>query len=414
MHQMLSSVPRRSVAVASWQIRRLPRHKKEWNRVAEGKRLALTTHSESSQRSVLHWSSAGTILMQACPRLDTEAKEQDVAEASVDLEVEVLAAIGSHVVDEEKLEKEQQEQMYGICEDSGSDDEDIEITVNSYGSNVMSQTQSYKFGTPLPCKLACGEGSSSMVDKELHQDRMKMDSMEMSHHDCNVGSFSLPDHGTEEYRRDMHWKMASKWGFAGFQCNCNIARQRRASSCIERFGKEHYRRWHNETYLNVQVEEGIPKGKAGMPSLKDRVTSSIFTRMWNLKAPATDSLGGQDRYGRKYIVPRWMLDGYEVCHEAWKLVVGGSEKKHRSLYALVCGGHGPSDLEARKLTKKLVEKLEARTDASGRRDNERRGFAANWWKNYLLLCDFLPNKDRIQIRGPRDAQLHQNFYKPVM
>ena len=95
----------------------------------------------------------------------------------------------------------------------------------------------------------------------------------------------------------MHWKMASKWGFAGFQCNCNIARQRRASSCIERFGKEHYRRWHNETYLNVQVEEAIPKGKAGMPSLKDRVTSSIFTRMWNLKAPATDSLGGSADVG---------------------------------------------------------------------------------------------------------------------
>ena len=34
--------------------------------------------------------------MQACPRLDTISKEEDVAEASVDLEVEVLAAIGSH------------------------------------------------------------------------------------------------------------------------------------------------------------------------------------------------------------------------------------------------------------------------------------------------------------------------------
>ena len=43
--------------------------------------------------------------MQACPRLDTKAKEEDVAEASVDLEVEVLAAIGSHVVDEEKLDR---------------------------------------------------------------------------------------------------------------------------------------------------------------------------------------------------------------------------------------------------------------------------------------------------------------------
>ena len=350
--------------------------------------------------------------MQACPRLDTKSKEEDVAEASVDLEVEVLAAIGSHVDDEEKLEKELEEETCGICKNSGSDDDDlIVIAADSYKSDIMSD--SYKFGTPLPCKLASGEGSSSMVEKELHQDRLKMDSKKMSQHDRDVGSFSLPDSGTEESRRDMHWKMASKWGFAGFQCNCSLARQRGASSCIERFGKEQYRRWHNETYFNVMEEKATPKQEAGKSSLKDRVTSSIFTRMWNLKVPATDSFGGQDRYGRKYVIPRWMLDGYEVCHEAWKLVVGGSEKKHRTLYALVCGGHGPSDLEARKLTKKLVERLEARTDASGRRDNERRGFAANWWKNYLLLCDFLPNEERIQIRGPKDTQLHKNFYKPV-
>ena len=139
--------------------------------------------------------------MQACPRLDTKSKEEDVAEASVDLEVEVLAAIGSHVDDEEKLEKELEEETCGICKNSGSDDDDlIVIAHDSYESDIMSD--SYKFGTPLPCKLAYGEGSSSMVEKELHQDRLKMDSMKMTQHDRDVGSFSLPDSGTEESRRD--------------------------------------------------------------------------------------------------------------------------------------------------------------------------------------------------------------------
>ena len=58
--------------------------------------------------------------MQACPRLDTKSKEEDVAEASIDLEVEVLAAIGSHVDDEEKLEKELEEETCGICKNSGT------------------------------------------------------------------------------------------------------------------------------------------------------------------------------------------------------------------------------------------------------------------------------------------------------
>ena len=63
-------------------------------------------------------------------------------------------------------------------------------------------------------------------------------------------------------------------------------------------------------------------------------------------------------YGRKFVIQTWMLDGYEVCRDAWELAVGGSKKKHRTLYSLVCGGYGPTDLEARKTTKKLLEKLE--------------------------------------------------------
>ena len=86
-------------------------------------------------RGLLHWSSAGTnaSVSQIGHGSQRARRCRSISRPAVDLEVEVLAAIGSHVVDEEKLEKEQQEEMYGICEDIGtSDDEDFEITVNSY------------------------------------------------------------------------------------------------------------------------------------------------------------------------------------------------------------------------------------------------------------------------------------------
>ena len=54
--------------------------------------------------------------------------------------------------------------------------------------------------------------------------------------------------------------------------------------------------------------------------------------------------------------------------------------------------------------------VEAALDANGTRDNEKRGYAAHWWKNYLLLCDWLPNEEKIQIRGPAYDFLHKDVY----
>ena len=85
------------------------------------------------------------------------------------------------------------------------------------------------------------------------------------------------------------------------------------------------------------------------------------------------------------------------------LAVGGTEKMHRTVLSCVLRGHGPGDAAAEVATKKMLRNVEAVLDASGTRDNEKRGYAAHWWKNYLLLCDWLPNEQKIQIRGPTYA-----------
>ena len=41
--------------------------------------------------------------------------------------------------------------------------------------------------------------------------------------------------------------MASEQGHTAFACGCHIARARGATSCLDRFGEEQFRRWHKKT-----------------------------------------------------------------------------------------------------------------------------------------------------------------------
>jgi hypothetical protein len=100
----------------------------------------------------------------------------------------------------------------------------------------------------------------------------------------------------------------------------------------------------------------------------------------------------------------------QVCRKGWMLAVGGTEFMHRTVRSCVLRGHGPGDAAAEVAMKKMLRDVDAVLDASGTRDNEKRGYAAHWWKNYLLLCDWLPNEERIQIRGPGYGFLHKAVY----
>ena len=81
------------------------------------------------------------------------------------------------------------------------------------------------------------------------------------------------------------------------------------------------------------------------------------------------------------------------------LAVGGTEKMHRTVLSSVLRGHGPGDAAAEVSMKKMLRNVEAVLDASGKRDNEKRGYAAHWWKNYLLLCDSHSDLDEVRTRS---------------
>ena len=110
----------------------------------------------------------------------------------------------------------------------------------------------------------------------------------------------LPTSGNAQERKEQQFKMASEQGHTAFACGCPIARAWGATSCLDRFGKEQFRRWHNETY-------GVTADGSDAKHLDP--ASSIHSRMWSLKEPlAGPGEKGLDEYGRKWQIKTWKLD----------------------------------------------------------------------------------------------------------
>jgi len=216
----------------------------------------------------------------------------------------------------------------------------------------------------------------------------------------------LPTDGTISERKSAHYFMCDT-AFSGFACRCTVAREHGALSCLDDISRTQFRRWHHETY-------GVTASGDEATQSSLQIQNAIHHKMWALKEECAGSSKSQrDDSGRRFTIREWKLDGRLVCRKAWMLAVGGSERMHRDLYSLVCRGHGPGDAQAQQKVKKMLSDVERVVDAAGITDNPKRGFAAHWWKNYLLLCDWLPNEQTIQIRGPSYEFLHKDVYGPA-
>ena len=192
-----------------------------------------------------------------------------------DMEAMVLSTIAGQIEDEDEQEEEVPCGTYNGCDDVGAFSG---WALESRGALVVGDKSS-SAGTP--------SGAASDVKSD--------------------GS-RLPTTGTAQERKDEHFKMASEQGHATFACGCHIARARGSTSCLDRFGKEQFRRWHNETY-------GVTADGSNAKHLDP--SNSIHAKVWALKEPLpdVDAYGEKapDAYGRKWRVKNWKLDGHEVC-----------------------------------------------------------------------------------------------------
>ena len=209
-----------------------------------------------------------------------------------DMEALVLETIAGQLEDEEEEEdddtppvKEESDDVQ-YCEDA----EPEQGPFDGWALASRGATQPRDTSCAVACTPSVGT-SSALVE---HSSDQKTD-----------GSSRLPTLGTAQERKKQHFEMASKHGHASFACHCRIARARGATSCLDRFSKEQFRRWHNEAY-------GVTAD--GSVAVHLDPATSILNKMWALKEPRFPKNEGQcDTYGRKWKITEWKLDSHEVC-----------------------------------------------------------------------------------------------------
>ena len=213
-----------------------------------------------------------------------------------DMEAMVLSTIAGQLEDEEEEEEEEEEVLdpvengdeVGECDECDDDGPFGGWALGFRGSSARCGESSCEDGcaahssTPS-CTLLAVAGAASEVKSD--------------------GS-RLPTSGTAKERKEQHFRMASEQGHTAFACRCRIARARGATSCLDRFGKEQFRRWHHETY-GVTPDGSVAKHL--------NPAAAIHSRMWALKEPsAGPGEKALDAYGRKWQIKNWKLDGHEV------------------------------------------------------------------------------------------------------
>jgi hypothetical protein len=211
-----------------------------------------------------------------------------------DMEAMVLSTIAGQLEDEE--EEETEEEVPDLVEKGACDECDDD---NPFGGWALG------FRGAARCCESSGENGCAAAHSSTGSGAVLAVAGAPASH-VKSDSSRLPTSGTAQERKEQHFQMASEQGHATFACRCHIARARGAASCLDRFGKEQFRRWHNETY-------GVTADGSEAKHLSP--ATSIHNRMWALKEPLAGrkgQAGEYDEYGRKWQIKNWKLDGQEV------------------------------------------------------------------------------------------------------
>ena len=238
--------------------------------------------------------------LQSSPRVDIS--DPFVKEKEFDEEAMVLASIARQTEEEEEMEEDNGSRRGDLFAGGyGDEDEDEAPEWRSAAHPVRAETGSAtkKHASTRHFAITPLDSPPVMTSTALAKSVTTLAASATSVQP------SLPASGTMKERQDAHWWMASESGHAGFKCSCSVARARCASSCIDRFSKEQFRRWHNETYGVTAT------GAAATPTELD-VQTSIHAKMWQLKEELDTKGNALDDHGRKYTINTWKLDGHEV------------------------------------------------------------------------------------------------------
>ena len=220
-----------------------------------------------------------------------------------------------------------------------------------------------------------------------------------------AGTSSGRKKNTSEYWEHEHRKQANLC-HPDFVCNCSHAKSRGRSSCLKQFSPEQLMDFHKEAF-GVYIGRDPTKADVGPSALGVR----IHRIMWPLREPLKPD-GTQDEDGKSWKIGTWKLGDKVVCRKAWEHAYGAAMRRYRTIYGIVQRGHAPHHDDASQQAKNIIKLMDRVTDAAGVCLTQKRSWAANWWKEVLLLMDWMPSEQRVRIRGPGFTFLHANTYGP--
>ena len=173
--------------------------------------------------------------------------------------------------------------------------------------------------------------------------------------------------------------------YAGFRCSCS------GGCCLDQLSGEE---------LKAAYAYTLPKGPATSPST---VFEKLHGLLWNMKEP----LAARNARGHSYKVTDWSYNKKSLCREGWQTLMNGTAWCHRQALASVLRGVSPHDT-ATERGAKLMLHTQTRTEAEA---TEKRRLTVDWLhRKFLCTMEFMPNENRIVLRGVGTTILHREQY----
>ena len=192
--------------------------------------------------------------------------------------------------------------------------------------------------------------------------------------------------------------------------SCPVASRWQVGCCLEQLSEIDKRSLKTTTFGHVGLERTL-----GPSAIRRRLMSAL----WQLPRALRRPDAAPDTLGRLWRVTKWVLprahtaEPVEVCRRAWMQAMGGATDAHRACYALLLRGHGPLEVECGHGAKKAVQLLAEVENSRRGRHQQRTEYAAQFWVDIFRVCDWMPNDNKLVLRGPGYTFYHKHIYGPA-
>ena len=184
--------------------------------------------------------------------------------------------------------------------------------------------------------------------------------------------------------------------YEGFVCKCTRG-LRQGGSCIQDLKVSQLKQ------ARCLLEPPRKSSSSGAPT---HARTKLHELMWAMKAP----LARPNYRGHNFKIPKWTYDGTVLCRHGWMKLVGGSYQAHRDMYSLVLRGLSPHEIDCAKGAA-LLEKCAAQVQGDL---TEKQSYTTAWIQNvYLATMEYMPNENRIVLRGVGTPEVHKTLYSPA-